>query len=64
MLTALRLIWLRLFGDPPDDAWRAQTPVQRFTGYDQDQARQGVARARQRALRVVGAPMPGRNDGG
>jgi hypothetical protein len=49
---ALRRFAVKHFGDPPDPAWRKQTPVPRFTGYDPDLARQGVERARARATRI------------
>jgi hypothetical protein len=52
MIRALRRLFVKLFGDPPDPAWHPQTPVPRFTGYDPDLARQGVERAHDRATRI------------
>jgi hypothetical protein len=52
LIRAVRRLVRRWFGDPPDPAWHAQTPVPRFTGYDPDLARAGVQRARERASRI------------
>jgi hypothetical protein len=45
----LHRLRLWLTGDTPDPAWTPQTPVQKFTGYDQDLARQGYERSLRRA---------------
>lgn len=52
MIRALRRLAVKYFGNPPDPAWQRQTPVPRFTGYDQALANQGVQRAHDRATRI------------
>jgi hypothetical protein len=45
LLYLLRRLELRLLGDPPDPYWKAQTPDQRFTGFDRKLSAAGTARA-------------------
>jgi len=45
LLRLLRRLELRLFGDVPDPAWKAQTPVVKFAGFDAELQRRATLAA-------------------